>query len=110
MPIGFGIASSHAPAVYCELDEWEPIYKMFIGDVPESMFELNIPTRREDWVGTATIIGSSGAGKTRFLTDMLLRYLKSTPDRTKRQIFWLSPELEIDKTILPEHVVPRHRH
>ena len=32
---------------------------------------------------------------------MLLRYLKSTPDRTKRQIFWLSPELEIDKTILP---------
>ncbi len=61
------------------------------------MFELNIPTRREDWVGTATIIGSSGAG----LTDMLLRYLKSTPDRTKRQIFWLSPELEIVKTILP---------
>ena len=35
MPVGFGIASSHAPAVYCELDEWEPIYKMFIGDVPQ---------------------------------------------------------------------------
>ena len=75
--------------------------EMFIGDVPDTMFELNIPTRREDWIGTATIIGSSGAGKTRFLTDMLLRYLKSTPDRTKRQIFWLSPELEIDKTIEP---------
>ena len=31
----------------------------------------------------------------------MLRYLKTTPDSAKRSIIWLSPELEIDKTILP---------
>ena len=31
----------------------------------------------------------------------MLRYLKATPDSAKRSIIWLSPELEIDKTILP---------
>ena len=62
---------------------------------------LNLPTKRRDWPGTMTLIGSSGAGKTRFLTDLMLRYLKATPDSAKRSIIWLSPELEIDKTILP---------
>ena len=68
---------------------------------PTSVFELNLPTKRRDWPGTMTLIGSSGAGKTRFLTDLMLRYLKATPDSAKRSIIWLSPELEIDKTILP---------
>ena len=31
----------------------------------------------------------------------MLRYLRGTPDHSKRQILWLSPELEIDKTIEP---------
>ena len=75
--------------------------EMYIGDDPTSMFELNLPTKQKDWPGTMTLIGSSGAGKTRFLTDMMLRYLRSTPDSSKRSIIWLSPELEIDKTILP---------
>jgi hypothetical protein len=75
--------------------------EMFIGDDPGAMFELNIPTKRTDWPGTMTLIGSSGAGKTRFLTDMMLRYFRSTPDHSKRVLFWLSPELEIDKTIEP---------
>ena len=75
--------------------------EMFIGDDPGAIFELNIPTKRTDWPGTMTLIGSSGAGKTRFLTDMMLRYFRSTPDHSKRVLFWLSPELEIDKTIEP---------
>ena len=75
--------------------------EMYIGDDPTSVFELNLSTKRRDWPGTMTLIGSSGAGKTRFLTDMMLRYLKATPDSAKRSIIWLSPELEIDKTILP---------
>ena len=75
--------------------------EMYIGDDPTSVFELNLPTKRRDWPGTMTLIGSSGAGKTRFLTDLMLRYLKATPDSAKRSIIWLSPELEIDKTILP---------
>ena len=65
------------------------------------MFELNLSTKKKDWPGTMTLIGSSGAGKTRFLTDLMLRYLRGTPDHSKRQILWLSPELEIDKTIEP---------
>ena len=51
--------------------------EMYIGDDPTSMFELNLPTKRRDWPGTMTLIGSSGAGKTRFLTDLMLRYLKA---------------------------------
>ena len=46
---------------------------MYIGDDPTSVFELNLPTKRRDWPGTMTLIGSSGAGKTRFLTDLMLR-------------------------------------
>jgi flagellar biosynthesis GTPase FlhF len=54
--------------------------EMYIGDDPTSVFELNLPTKRRDWPGTMTLIGSSGAGKTRFLTDLMLRYLKATPE------------------------------
>ena len=73
---------------------------MFIGDDTDTVFELNLSTKKTDWPGTMTLIGSSGA-KTRFLTDLMLRYLRGTPDHSKRQILWLSPELEIDKTIEP---------
>ena len=75
--------------------------EMFIGDDPSSEFELNLSSKKSEWPGTMTLIGSSGAGKTRFLTDLMLRYLRGTPDHSKRQIIWLSPELEIDKTIEP---------
>ena len=75
--------------------------EMFIGDDTDTVFELNLSTKKTDWPGTMTLIGSSGAGKTRFLTDLMLRYLRGTPDHSKRQILWLSPELEIDKTIEP---------
>ena len=73
--------------------------EMFIGDDPSTQFELNLSSKKSEWPGTMTLIGSSGAGKTRFLTDLMLRYLRGTPDHSKRQILWLSPELEIDKTI-----------
>ena len=75
--------------------------EMFIGDDPSTQFELNLSSKKSEWPGTMTLIGSSGAGKTRFLTDLMLRYLRGTPDHSKRQIIWLSPELEIDKTIEP---------
>ena len=73
--------------------------EMFLGDTEDIMFELNIPHSREEWPGTHTLIGNSGAGKTRFLTDMLLRYIKRAPVHTVRPIFWLSPEVKIDKTL-----------
>jgi len=73
--------------------------EMFLGDTDNIMFELNVPESREDWPGTHTLIGNSGAGKTRYLTDMLLRYLKKSPAHLIRPIFWLSPEVKIDKTL-----------
>ena len=66
--------------------------EMFLGDTDNIMFELNVPESRDDWPGTHTLIGNSGAGKTRYLTDMLLRYLKKSPAHLIRPIFWLSPE------------------
>ena len=34
--------------------------EMYIGDDPTAAFELNLPTKRKDWPGTMTLIGSSG--------------------------------------------------
>lgn len=35
MPIGLGIASSHAPAVDAPLDQWVPLYQRFTGNTPQ---------------------------------------------------------------------------
>src|SRR5438270_3671795 len=35
MPIGLGLASSHAPVVAAPLDQWEGLYKRFTGRVPQ---------------------------------------------------------------------------
>ena len=49
-----------------------------------------------------TLFGSSGAGKTYFLVDMIERYLRSVSSGAAiRPIIWLSPEEKIDKTLAP---------
>ena len=48
-----------------------------------------------------TLFANSGGGKTYFLVQMLLRYLKSVPDWEKRQIIYISPEATIDKSLEP---------
>ena len=79
-----------------------PIYEralkreMYLGDT-KARFELNIPTK--EWPGTATLIGNSGAGKTHFLCEMLLRYLRRTSPGSRKTIIWISPEWAIDKTL-----------
>ena len=79
-----------------------PIYEralkreMYLGDT-KARFELNIPSK--DWPGTATLIGNSGAGKTHFLVEMLVRYLRRTAPGSRKTIIWISPEWEIDKTL-----------
>src|SRR5262245_11852362 len=35
MPIGLGLASSHAPSVVAPLDQWEPLYQRFAARVPQ---------------------------------------------------------------------------
>jgi len=74
--------------------------EMWLGDTNQR-FELNLPRKKKDWPGSHTLIGNSGAGKTHHLVQMLLRYLKSTPEHDRRSILYLSPEVEIDKTLEP---------
>ena len=75
--------------------------EMFIGDDPGVRFELNFPKDKKTWPGTFTLIANSGAGKTYFLVDMIVRYFKSVPPYQRRTVIWLSPEWEIDKSLKP---------
>ena len=75
--------------------------EMYIGDDSESRFEINFPTDRETWPGTMTCIASSGGGKTYFIVQMLQRYYRAVPMHQRRPCIWISPELEIDKTLKP---------
>lgn len=73
--------------------------EMYLGDQQDVRFELNLPTDKEKWGGTFTLIGNSGAGKTYWCVDLLLRYLRNTKRHARRNIIWISPEWEIDKTL-----------
>ena len=75
--------------------------EMFIGDDVSARFEINLPRDRESWPGTMTCVASSGGGKTYFIVQMLLRYLRSVSIHQRRPIIWISPELTIDKTLKP---------
>ena len=52
--------------------------EMYLGDAPDLYFELNLPRDRSEWGGTFTCIGNSGAGKTRWVVDLCMRYLRAT--------------------------------
>ena len=69
--------------------------------VPPLRSSHYFPRDRETWPGTLTAIASSGGGKTHFVVAMILRYLKSVDAHNRRSILWLSPELEIDKSLKP---------
>jgi len=75
--------------------------EMFLGDNADLRFELNLPRDKTTWPGTFTCIGNSGAGKTRWVVDLCLRYLRATKPHARRTIIWMSPEWEIDKTLKP---------
>ena len=47
--------------------------EMYLGDSPDVRFELNLPRDKETWGGTYTCIGNSGAGKTYWVVQLLLR-------------------------------------
>ena len=73
--------------------------EMYIADNPDIRFELNFPRDKKEWPGTFTLIANSGAGKTYFLVEMIVRYFKSTPPHQRRSVIWISPEWEIDKSL-----------
>ena len=88
---------------WATLEKFERFLKreMYIGDDPETRFEMNFPRNRETWPGTLTAIASSGGGKTHFVVAMILRYLKNVEPHNRRSILWISPELDIDKSLKP---------
>ena len=90
-------------AYWSVLEQYDRFLKreMYIGDDKQSRFEINLPRDRETWPGTMTSIASSGGGKTRFVVEMILRYLKSVEPHNRRPVIWLSPELTIDKSLKP---------
>jgi hypothetical protein len=44
MPVGLGLASSHAPSMFAPVDQWQEIYRILAGDVPAPP-ELRAETR-----------------------------------------------------------------
>ena len=75
--------------------------EIYLGDQDDMYFEHNLPRDRNTWGGTFTLIGNSGAGKTYWCVQLLMRYLRATKPHARRTIIWASPEWEIDKTLKP---------
>ena len=75
--------------------------EMYLGDQDELYFEHNLPRNRNTWGGTFTLIGNSGAGKTYWCVQLLMRYLRATKPHARRTIIWVSPEVDIDTSLKP---------
>lgn len=75
--------------------------EMYLGDQNDLYFEHNLARQRDKWCGNFIVIGNSGAGKTHWVVELLLRYMRATKPHARRTIIWVSPEWEIDKTLKP---------
>ena len=75
--------------------------EMWLGDQDDLYFEHNLPRDRETWGGNFLMVGNSGAGKTYWVVQLLLRYLRATKPHSRRTIIYISPEAEIDTTLKP---------
>ena len=75
--------------------------EIFLGDQRDLYMEHNLPRDRSEWGGSFTCIGNSGAGKTYWVVQMLVRYLKATKPHARKTVIWASPEWDIDKTLKP---------
>ena len=75
--------------------------EIYLGDQSDLYFEHNLPRDKSKWGGTFTAIGNSGAGKTYWVVQLLMRYLRATKPYSRRTVIWMSPEWDIDKTLKP---------
>ena len=75
--------------------------EVYLGDQTDLYFEHNLPRDKHTWGGTFTAIGNSGAGKTYWVVQLLMRYLRATKPHSRRTIIWVSPEYKIDRSLLP---------
>ena len=75
--------------------------EIYLGDQDDLYFEHNLPRDRNTWGGTFTLIGNSGAGKTYWCVQLLMRYLRATKPHARRTVIWVSPEWDIDTSLKP---------
>ena len=64
-------------------------------------FEHNLPRSKDKWAGTFLLVGNSGAGKTYWMVQLFLRYMRAVKPYNRRTLIYISPEWEIDKTLKP---------
>ena len=75
--------------------------EIYLGDQEDLYFEHNLERDRSKWCGTFLLVGNSGAGKTRWVVDLFLRYMRATKPHNRRTLIYISPEVSIDKTLKP---------
>ena len=75
--------------------------EMYLGDSDTLYFEHNLPRNKETWAGTFLLIGNSGAGKTYWMVQLFLRYMRQVKSYARRTLIYISPEWDIDKTLKP---------
>ena len=75
--------------------------EMYLGDQEDLYFEHNLPRSKDKWAGTFLLVGNSGAGKTYWMVQLFLRYMRAVKPYNRRTLIYISPEWEIDKTLKP---------
>ena len=75
--------------------------EMYLGDQDDLYFEHNLTRDKSKWNGNFLVVGSSGSGKTYWVVQLILRYFRATKPYARRTVIFLSPEIDIDKTLKP---------
>jgi flagellar biosynthesis GTPase FlhF len=66
--------------------------EMYLGDQDDLYFEHNLPRDRNTWSGTFVLIGNSGAGKTHWIVQLMMRYMRATRPHSRRTLIYVTPE------------------
>ena len=75
----------------------------------EQEFVFNFPPGGESYAWSTFVCGSSGSGKTHWVVDLCKRNLDG-PQKDKRNFYYVSNELTIDKTLQPLRIDKYREH
>jgi len=75
--------------------------EMYLGDQDDLYFEHNLPRSKDTWAGTFLLVGNSGAGKTYWMVQLFLRYMRAVKPYNRRTLIYVSPEWDIDSSLKP---------
>jgi hypothetical protein len=73
--------------------------EMDIRDQKNQRFEINFPKKLDVFFGHLAVLGPTGSGKGWWITDLILRMWKSTSYLNRRNVYYISAEASIDKTL-----------